>query len=569
MTTRFGQLMDRLEGMAAEDGQAAQEANGATDETKHRPSQATRLVEITHNAQAELWRDPEHNSWTTIPVEGHREHWQLRGVSFKRWVSQQFYLAESRTPAAQALQDALGVLEGEAIFSGPEHRVHTRVAEHNGIIYLDLANQTWEVVEITPAGWQVVSNLPVKFRRSRGMLPLPHPVAGGSIEELRPFVNVSSDAESSNADWFLVLSWIVAALRGVGPFPVLTIHGEQGSAKSTTERVFRMLVDPNVAPLRAEPRDGRDLMIAATNSWVMALDNLSHLPAWISDALCRLATGGGFATRELYTDADEVLFNGQRPVILNGIEELTARGDLLDRSIVLHLPPIPEGQRRPEAKFWVEFEKARPRILGALLDGVSHGLANVGQVSLDQLPRMADFAVWTCAVAPALGFTQEEFLDAYTRNRTNAHSQTLEASSVYGPLTALLMAKDWEGTATALLGELEILVDEKTRRLKGWPSNGRALSNALRRLAPNLRAIGIEVSHATPHGKRLISLQAEILRSQRSTVPPATTDGESGTQTSPSGTQNNPPVKPSQIQRSDGNAHPPTHSNGALEEGEI
>jgi hypothetical protein len=110
-------------------------------------------------------------------------------------------------------------------------------------------------------------------------------------------------------------------------------------------RVLRALVDPNTAALRTTPRDERDLVIAANNGWLMALDNLSHLPDWLSDALCRLATGNGFATRELYTDAEEAIFATQRPIVKNGIEELATRGDLLDRSIVLYLPTIAEDQR--------------------------------------------------------------------------------------------------------------------------------------------------------------------------------------------------------------------------------
>src|SRR5262249_30177683 len=134
-------------------------------------------------------------------------------------------------------------------------------------------------------------------------------------------------------DWRLVVSWLLAALRPVGPYPVLVVYGEQGSAKSSLVRVLRALVDPNTAALRRPPREERDLVIAATNGWLIALDNLSHLPDWLSDGLCCLATGSGFATRELYTDADEAIFAARRPVVLNGIEEVATRGDLLDRAI--------------------------------------------------------------------------------------------------------------------------------------------------------------------------------------------------------------------------------------------
>jgi len=146
------------------------------------------------------------------------------------------------------------------------------------------------------------------------------PEKGGHIDELRPFVDVANDVH-----WVMIVAWIVAAFRPTGPYPVLVVNGEQGSAKSTVCRILWMLFDPNAAPLRSEPKEPRDLMIAATNAWCLMLENLSGVPAWLSDALCRIATGGGFATRKLYSDDEEKLFDAQRPVVLNGIPELATR----------------------------------------------------------------------------------------------------------------------------------------------------------------------------------------------------------------------------------------------------
>ncbi len=171
------------------------------------------------------------------------------------------------------------------------------------------------------------------------------------------------------------------------------MSGEQGSAKSTFSAILRALLDPNTAPLRALPREDRDLFIAASNGHVLAFDNVSGLPAWISDTLCRLATGGGFAVRQLYSDQDEVLFDAARPVILNGIEDIVTRPDLADRAVFLTLEPIPEERRRPEQELWAAFEAERPRILGVLLDAVAKGLAELPRTKLDRLPRMADFAL--------------------------------------------------------------------------------------------------------------------------------------------------------------------------------
>lgn len=454
--------------------------------------QAQTLVALAVNA--ELFHAPDGDTgYATVPVGSHHETWPIRSKSFRRWLTRRFYDAHGKPPGAQAVADVLCLLEAKAQFDGPKCPVFVRVAEANGAIYLDLANEAWEAVEITVAGWRIVADPPVKFRRPRGMLPLPRPLLGGSLDDLRGFVNVATDS-----DWMLFVAWLVAVVRGTGPYPVLVLHGEQGAGKSTRARVARMLLDPNSAPLRAEPRDERDAMIAATNSWVLAFDNLSHLEPWQSDAFCRLATGGGFSTRELYSDMEEMLFDAQRPIILNGIEELATRGDLLDRSLILCLPQIPNAQRRPERAISKAFEEAHPRILGALLTIVSSALRNLPTVSLGCLPRMADFAEWVTAAEPALGWSPGAFMEAYTGHLEASNELALEASPVAGKLQEFMSDHpEWTGTATELLETLIGKVEERRRqqweRLNIWPTSAKALSNTLRRLAPNLRAIGIEV----------------------------------------------------------------------------
>ncbi len=182
-------------------------------------------------------------------------------------------------------------------------------------------------------------------------------------------------------DFVLVVAWLLGALRAGGPFPLLAISGEQGSAKTVLSKMLRALVDPSVAPVRALPREDRELFIAANNGHVLAFDNLTRLSPWLSDTLCRLASGGAFAVRQLYTDQDEVLFAAARPVMLNGIEEVITRPDLGDRAIFITLSPIGEAQRQPEQALWREFELARPRILGALLDAAVQGLQRLGRVT--------------------------------------------------------------------------------------------------------------------------------------------------------------------------------------------
>ncbi|MCH8999527.1 MAG: hypothetical protein IID48_14870, partial [Proteobacteria bacterium] len=320
------------------------------------PGQADILIGLA--ADAGLLHTPDGTGYVDLEINGHRETWPIRGKGFRRWLARRYFEATDGAPSSEALQSALNVIEARAHFDAPQMDVHIRVAGHDGKLYLDLADDAWRAVEIDEAGWRIVDEPPVRFRRAAGMQPLPAPVTGGSVETLRAFLNVGSDN-----DFVLVVTWALAVLRDKGPYPVIVLSGEQGSAKSTFSAVLRALLDPNTAPLRALPREDRDLFIAATNGHVLTFDNVSGLPAWISDTLCRLATGGGFAVRQLYTDQDEVLFDATRPVVLNGIEDIVTRPDLADRAIFLTLEPIPEERRRPEKELWAAFDKARPQIL--------------------------------------------------------------------------------------------------------------------------------------------------------------------------------------------------------------
>jgi hypothetical protein len=271
---------------------------------------------------------------------------------------------------------------------------------------------------------------------------------------------------------------------------------------------MRALIDPNTAPLRALPREDRDLFIGASNGHLLSFDNVSSLPNWISDTLCRLATGGGFAVRQLYTDQDEVLFDAMRPVLLNGIEEIVARPDLADRAVFLTLDAIPEEQRRSEQDLWAAFERDRPLILGALLDAVVHGLNKLPHVRLHRLPRMADFACWATACEPAM-WPAGTFGAAYDKNRDDAVAAVIEGDVVASAVrTFMQMRTEWTGTATELLGALRVVVGDIQLRSKAWPASPRALAGTLRRLAATLRKTGIviEFMRQANTGSRTITL---------------------------------------------------------------
>jgi len=479
-----------------------------------RKSQATRLMELTQDLK--FFHTPSEECFAIVQVENHFENLRLNTKAFRAWLSRRFYEADNQTPNAQSLQDVINTLSGKALFDGECLETYIRVAEHDDAIFIDLCDANWRAVQITANGWKVIESaaVPIKFRRSRGMLPLPMPEPGGSLDALQNLINLQKE------DFVLVAAWLVATLRPNKPFPCLGMYGEQGSAKSTAQRVLRSLIDPNQSPLRSRPRDERDLMIAANNSWIVAFDNLSGISADLSDNLCKLATGAGFSTRELYSNDDEILFNSKRPILFNGIEELANRPDLLDRSLILNLPRISEENRKTEAEFWRDFEATKPKIIGALFDKVAAALAKLPTVKLNKKPRMADFAEFAFA---AFG---DDFLKRYEQSRASANESALEASPVALAVRQLMENHtEWEGTSSELLKRFETLIDEKERNRKEFPKQPNALSGKLKRIAPNLRTIGINYEQTGDknggRGGRTFKLTKAALEKEQETSLPS------------------------------------------------
>lgn len=546
-------LRDR-EACAAAGRELVAALQGAARKTKlRRENKCDMLIRFASDAEYFHSADAAYLSAT---VDGVCETFKLRSRAARLWLCRLAHENGGGAPSGEDMQSALNALESRALFDGPELPVGVRLAGHDGRTYLDLADDGWRVVEVDETGWRVIAaaDCPVRFIRPRGVLPIPAPVDGGSVDELRALLNLPDDD-----GWALLLGWIVAALRAIGPYPILQVDGEQGSAKTFLCRLIRALLDPNTADLRSEPREVRDVAIAAQNSLIVGLDNLPTIQAWLSNCLCRLSTGGGFGVRELYSNSEEALFSAQRPVLLNGITQVLVSSDVRDRAINLSLPTIPECRRRLECDLWGAFHARQPAILGALLTAVSFGLRHVDSVVLPGYPRLADFARWAVACEPALGLPAGAFLAAYSRNRAASHEGAVDASPIGPLIVRLVEAAPWQGTARELLAELDSdrWSDERTRRSPEWPRTARKLSGDLRKLAPNLRAVGVELTcsrHAG--GRRVIDLR----KCGGDTVTTATpsqsggcagTPGDSGVTVPPSGPSPRPsPVSGSQAAQS-------------------
>ena len=456
-------------------------------------SQADAIVRLVEQAGVELWHTPgeELHATTSGGADGERaEHHLINSRGFRRWVQRQYFELHAKAPRREALSDAFGVLEGRAL-AGPQYEIHVRLAGKDGKLFLDLADAERRIVEIGPGGWHLVTKTPVRFRRPPGMLPLPVPSEGGSLALLRPLLNLPDDDA-----WYLVVGFLVAACHPSGPYPVLVLLGEQGTAKSMATRLLTMLLDPKDVPLRRPPREERDLAIAAKNGRLLAFNNLSDLSAHMSDALSALATEGGFAARTLYSDDEESRFRDRRPVIANGIVDFVTRGDLADRSLKITLQKLPRKQRRTEADILEDFDRARPGVLGALCEAASIALRDHSKIQIAERPRMADTAQWITAAEPALGLAPGSFLRAQRRGEVESAVTVVDSDPVGVALLAFAPTQPWRGSAKQLL---KTLTDQNAEVAKSreWPKNPQLMRSILRRLAPSLRELGFVVEQDT------------------------------------------------------------------------
>lgn len=477
----------------APEAEAAAPGDDAGRRGPGRPSMQDVLLDLA--AEYELWHTPKKDTYASMRVDGHRENWRLRSDAFVQRLRLRAHEATGRIPSKSNLEEVIGLLEARAIAYGQCQAEWLRVGRRDGNFYLDLGCDRWRAVEISARGApRILESHSLPFVRPEGMQALPEPEFGSErgLDDLRPFVNVNSEA-----DFQLIAAWVLASLCAADEFPLLILNGEQGTGKSTLSRLLRSIVDPHAATILAPPKEDRDLFVIAGHAHLLAFDNLSKVEGWLSDCLCSIATSGALAARSMYTDANLTILDATRPMILNGIPSLADRPDLAQRSITVRLRPVSEEERRASADIKRDWEAVRPRILGTFLEAIHTGLREVDRIKLDKLPRMAGFARMMVAAAPGLGLDGQALYDAYTANQSELASAAFENNPVANAVVAMMdkfSGEEWRGTPTELLAELSHPdhAPERVRNSFAWPKTPQAVGTAMSRIAPALRARGID-----------------------------------------------------------------------------
>jgi hypothetical protein len=439
----------------------------------------------------ELWHC-RNEAWATLPNGWNHP---VQSPEFRHWlvgecVRQGQGSKKGRIDALVELYTAI------ALYDGPEHQLYLRVAPAaDGGVYIDLANETAKAVHVTAEGWRVIRQPSVKFYRPPNMKALPRPLreeADASLLQL--LLNLPNESE-----FRLLLTACSFALLPGKAYPIIVFDGQAGAAKTSAARTVRNTLDPNEVPVTGMPR-GQDLVSCAKNNAVIVLDNLSVLPAAVQDDLCRLATGGGMGGRKLYTNDGDASFNASRPVIMTGINNLATRGDLADRALPFHLGEI--VTRKTDAEIQEGFSYAHPRVFAALLDIMVVGFRRLEEVQRARRPlaRMADFTQWGYAVAPAIGWGEDDFRLAYRTTRREALQTVVESDPTAAGILALVYGdkgkgKPWSGFQSSLWQRLAEEAGDAARA-PGFPRSPEGLGWALKRVIPVLGDRGIRITQS-------------------------------------------------------------------------
>jgi len=473
-------------------------------ETGAGTSRTDRLIALIEEEGVELFHDQSCEAFARVPVGNHKEVLRCRSRGFRGWLAKLFWEREGKVPRLEPPNPTMSVIMAKALYGGDKHTLHNRVARQDRVLWLDLADEEWRAVKVTDTGWSVVSSPPTLFRRYSHQQPLPEPSGGGDLRGLLDFVNLSDESQR-----LLLMVYVVSCLIPDIPHPILVLSGPQGSAKTTLLRMLRRLVDPSELEELSFPRREDELIQQLSHHWVSCYDNMSSIPTAMSDVLCRAVTGLGYSKRELYTDDDDVIYRFRRCIAMNGINVVAQEPDLLDRSIVLALRSIPPEERKPEGELMEGFEAKRPLLIGGILDALSCAMELRESVTMARLPRMADFALWGCAIAEALGYSSDEFASAYECNAKARNEEALQASPVAAMVAELMEhRREWEGTATELLEALIPLAQRHSVSTKaaGWPRAPHVLRRRLNEVLPNLAAVGIEIVPSRDARKRTVTI---------------------------------------------------------------
>lgn len=481
------------------------EAEETTQDSRSQ-TQAQQMTKLVSESEAQLFHD-QFNSGYFAPYGNGRQIFKIRARQCRNWLVKLFWENTGKTLSSNTLQSVIQLLEAKACFNGPLYTLHIRVAMQDDVYWYDLGDGI--AVKITSESWEIAQDPPILFRKFSHQKPQIEPKRGGKVEELLSFLNLRyDDGGKLSGEQLLILCWLVFGLVPNLPHPSPILNGGQGSKKTTFLKVLKALLDPSSVETKRAPAVETEFMQTASHHLFLILDNVTSLPSWLSDSICSIITGAGYSKRELFTDDDDIFYSFKHLVGINGINLVVEKADLLERSLIFSLTR--NRKFKTERVFWTQFEKRKPYLLGAMFDTLVKTLQLIKNASEPEGEfRMADFVHWGSAIAQALGYKSEDFINAYKVNINNQNTEALDASPV-GTCVIYFMSdqENWSGSPTELLSEFEKIAEKLkiNQKSKAWPKDPRWLWRRINEVLPNLEDAGIKAER-NKQDSRLIILE--------------------------------------------------------------
>jgi hypothetical protein len=461
------------------------------------------LLDLVSKANITFFKDQYNTAHASVNIHDHAEILRVEGSKFKRYLTKLYYDSEEKVIGSETVKNVISILQARAEFEGQTYPLSLRVAWYEGDIYYDLTNDRWQCVRITKDGWELLDKTPIPMFTRYNQIPQVVPAASGDYEPdvFDMFLRLTN--LKNEEDKILAAVYIITLFIPDIPHVVSQIHGEKGSAKSTLQTFIKLLVDPAKPKQLTIRHDISEFIQQLAHNYISFYDNLKYTPSWLSDEVCKAVTGVGSTKRKLYSDDDDIVYEYKRCIGFNGINLGLTEPDIFDRSIMVELERITKEDRKQEADIITEFLELRPKLLSYIFDISVKALKIKPTIKLNDLPRMADFAIWGEAIARAMGYKELEFISVYYDNIGKQNVEAVENNPLGQAIAKLIESffdKDkpssWQASLSKALNVLNTIALENNINTgsKMWPKAENSLSKRLKPLLSNLReGLGFEI----------------------------------------------------------------------------
>lgn len=450
---------------------------------------ASVLVRIATEYADFFFKDQHWTPYAFVKMSDHNEVIAIESGKFKRLLAKLFYdKTDKSVPSTDAINNAIQILQAKAEYEGQTIPLSLRVAKsEDDSLYYDLTDDKHRCVKVTDKNWEIVIETHPLFARYIQTAQV-EPSRDYEPDVFDKFIELTNIKDES--DKLLLKVYIVSLLVPEIAHVMLLLHGEKGSAKSTLQKLIKLLVDPSKPALLTVHSDRNEFIQQCWQNHVVYYDNLKHSPDWLSDEACKAVTGIGSSKRKLFTNSDTIVYEYKRCLGFNGINIMLTEPDALDRSLMIEQQRIPKESRRLESVIYQEFESLKPGLLGYIFDTLVKAKQKVSSIKVDDLPRMADFALWGEAIATAMDYEPQEFINAYYENIGKQNIEAIE----YNPLGQAIVklcdeiSVDYYDSMSECLSKLLEVAERNSinTESRAWPKSANWLNRYLNKIRSNL-----------------------------------------------------------------------------------